>query len=141
MVTVVLYHPPTPSGHPMATRMFLLCRASRPTIMRVRRTLSDIEIERYGIPKLKATEFQVLVPGREVREMSVIIPIAMSTTLVQSVAAGSRRTWMRTHRGKVHEAGESNSPKLHGVDHVATIELWGGVNVTKTPGLRTQDQV
>jgi len=98
--------------------------------------LSDIKIKRYGIPKLKATEFQVLVPGREVWEMSVIIPIAMSMTLVQSVTASSWRTWMCTHRGKVHEAGERNSPKLHGVDHVATIELWVGVNVTKAPAAR-----
>jgi len=77
MVTVVLYHPPSPPGNPIATRTFLLCTTSRPTIMRVRRTLRVIEIERYGMAKLKETALQILVPGREVRWMSVMIPIAM----------------------------------------------------------------
>ena len=32
---------------------------------------------------------------------------------------------MRTHRAKVHEAGEGNDPKVSGVDYVATVELQG----------------
>jgi len=123
MVTVVLYHPPTPSWDPMALRTFLLCRTSRPTIIRVRRTLSEIEIERYGTAKLKVTEFQILVPGREDRRMNVMVPIAILGTLTQGIATGSQISRMRTDRGNVHEAGEGNYPELHGVDHVATIEL------------------
>ena len=67
-------------------RTFLLCRTSRPTIMRVRRTLNEIEIERYGMAKLKVTDFQILVPGREDRRMNVMIPVAILSTLGQGIA-------------------------------------------------------
>ena len=30
---------------------------------------------------------------------------------------------MRTQRSKVHEAGESDSPEVRGVDDIATVEL------------------
>jgi hypothetical protein len=50
----------------MAFLMFLLCRMSRPTIISVRRILSEREIEKYGRPKLMATEFQMLLSGCEV---------------------------------------------------------------------------
>ena len=63
---MALYNPLIPTGAPMAERMFLLCRASRMTIIRVRRTLSEIEIEKYGRPKLMAIEFQMLLLGCEV---------------------------------------------------------------------------
>ena len=32
---------------------------------------------------------------------------------------------MRTKRTKEHEEGEGDDPKVHGVDHVATIKLGG----------------
>ena len=54
MVTTALYNPVTPVEVPIAFRMFLLCRMSRPTIIRVRRILREIEIEKYGTPKLEA---------------------------------------------------------------------------------------
>jgi len=91
--------------------------------MKVRMTLSEIEIERYGTAKLKVTEFQILVPGREDRRMNVMIPVAILSALGQSIATGSWMTRMRTDGGNVHEAGEGNRPKLHGVNHVAAIEL------------------
>jgi len=34
-----------------------------------------------------------------------------------------RELKIRTHRGKVHEAGEGHDPEVHGVDHVTTVEL------------------
>ena len=47
MVMIALHNPPIPAI-PMALRMVLACKMSRITIMRVRRTLSDSEIEKYG---------------------------------------------------------------------------------------------
>ena len=49
MVTITLYNPLFPVS-PMEVRMSLECRTSRTVIMRVRRTLSDSEIEKYGRP-------------------------------------------------------------------------------------------
>ena len=49
MVTMTLYNPPIPVP-PMEARMSLAWSISRMTIMRVRRTLSDNEIEKYGRP-------------------------------------------------------------------------------------------
>ena len=50
MVTMAAHNPPIPAI-PMAVRVFLACRMSRMTIMKVRRILSAIEIEKYGRPK------------------------------------------------------------------------------------------
>ena len=46
-----LYRPPIPARAVAGVRVLLLCRISRMMIMRVRRTLSEIEIEKYGILK------------------------------------------------------------------------------------------
>ena len=48
MVTMVLYNPLIPVGASVVARMLLLRRMSRTIIMRVSRTLSESEIERYG---------------------------------------------------------------------------------------------
>jgi len=34
---------------------------------------------------------------------------------------------MRTHRTEVHEAWEGDNPAVHGMDHVAAIELKGRI--------------
>ena len=47
MVTMALDNLPDPAI-PIAARMFRVCRMSRMTIMRVRRTLSESEMEKYG---------------------------------------------------------------------------------------------
>ena len=52
MVTMAVYNPPAPPEAPIAFRMFLLCRMRRVTIMRLRRILSEREIEKYEVPKL-----------------------------------------------------------------------------------------
>ena len=49
--------------------------------MRVRRTLSETEIERYGIPKSKVEEIQMLLLRCEDRRMRLM-------TSVHGVAAG-----------------------------------------------------
>ena len=48
MVLTALHNPPLPVS-PIAVRKFLACRVSRMTVIRVRRTLSESEIERYGM--------------------------------------------------------------------------------------------
>ena len=48
MVVIVLYNPPIPAVDPVAARTFLPYRTSRTVIMRVRRMLSESEIERYA---------------------------------------------------------------------------------------------
>ena len=116
----VLYSPPTLAG---VVRTFLLCRTSRATIMRVRRTLTVTEIEKYGILKLKATDFQMRLSGREDQRMSAMMPIATSKMLVQSADASLWRTQTRTHRAKVHDGGDDDDPKVHRIGYVATIEL------------------
>ena len=92
------------------------------TINRVRRTLSETEMERYGTPKLMAAEVQMLLCGRESWYMNTV-PIARLIVSVQSVAGGLRRTRVRTQRGKEHEGREGDDPDIPGVDYVATIEL------------------
>ena len=57
------------------------------TIIRVRRTLSAIEIEKYGRPKFTAAAFQKVLFGCEVRNVRVI-PIAVSR---QSAPESRRR--------------------------------------------------
>ena len=47
IVTMALHDPPIPAP-PMAVQTFLVCRTSRMTIIRVRRMLSESEIEKYG---------------------------------------------------------------------------------------------
>ena len=49
MVTMTMYNPLIPP-FPVEVRMLLVCKMSRTTIMRVRRMLSDSEIEKYGRP-------------------------------------------------------------------------------------------
>jgi len=49
MVAMVLYTPPNPAEDFVATRLFLLRRTSRTTIMMVRRTLSESVAEWYAI--------------------------------------------------------------------------------------------
>jgi hypothetical protein len=122
----------------MAARMFLLCRTSRMTIMRVRRTLSETEIEKYGRPKLMATEFQMLLFG-----LRGLVDEHDTHRYINDVSPERCRRFVensiRTHRGKVHEAGEGDDPEVHGVDYVATIELGGGAGVRHL-GERTQHQ-
>ena len=50
MVTMASHNPQIPVI-PMAMRTLLVCRTSRMTIIRVRKMLSEIEIDRYGISK------------------------------------------------------------------------------------------
>ena len=52
-----------------------------------------------------------------------MIPITISKTSALHVAAGLRRTKMRTQRTKVHEAGEGDDPAVPGVYNVAAVEL------------------
>lgn len=60
MVITDLYSPVLLFGSPMAFRIFLRWRRTLATIMSVRRTLSDTEIEKYGMPMLAAREFHML---------------------------------------------------------------------------------
>jgi len=117
MVTTALYNPVSPEGAPIAVRTFLLCRASRITIMSVRRTLSESEIEKYERPKLTATESQMLLFGCEDRCMSMI-PVAVSTTSLAQSAADVWKNRARTQGTEIH-----NDPGVHGMDNVAAIEL------------------
>ena len=55
IVATALYNPPSPAGDPEATRTILTCKASRMTIMRVRRTLSETEIATHGMLRSKTT--------------------------------------------------------------------------------------
>jgi len=62
MVAMVLYSPLIPTGDPVAARTFLPCRTSRTTIMRVRRMLSDNEIEMYGRVERDTTDNSDRIP-------------------------------------------------------------------------------
>ena len=70
MVMMNLYIPLIPTRDPVAARTLLPYRTSRMMIVRVRRTLSETEIER----------FKMLIPTISVPriwEMSVAIPVPM----------------------------------------------------------------
>jgi len=116
MVTMVLHNLLVPVGDPMAARTALSCRMSRMTIMRVRRTLSDTEIERCGRMNLRS-------PHPQEWEASIAIPIAISITLAQSTAASLWRTHRRTDSGKVQKAGEGNGPGIPAVYYITAIKL------------------
>ena len=77
MVAIVLYNPLIPAGDPVAARTLLPCRMSRPTIMRVRITLSESEIEMYGIPGQMCLDAKIGYTDS--------IPIAVLPTLALSV--------------------------------------------------------
>ena len=84
IVTLALYNPPL-SVPPMTVRTFLAYRMSLMTIMRVRRTLSESEIEKYGIVA------QLLPIDTEPGWSRHIIPITTLMTLALGVAARSWR--------------------------------------------------
>ena len=94
------------------------------TIIRVRRTLSEIETETNGMLKLKAIPPAVL-PHLQAREMAIMKPDAALTTLARGIVNSLWRTRIRTHGGKEHERGESDDPEFIGVDYVAAIQLGG----------------
>ena len=88
MVTIALYDLLLPAVAPMALRIFLICRISRTTMMSVRRTLSETEIEKYGTPNLNIEEgFRMPLPGCAVLYMSRM-PITISVASTVSVAIG-----------------------------------------------------
>ena len=121
MVTMALHNPPIPVI-PRAVRVFLACRTSRMTITRVRRTLSETEIERY------ATAGQKEPYTSGARWMSMV-PTTILSTLALSATACSGRTRVPTYRAEVHKAGEGNDPEIHRVDNVTTIELGEGLGL------------
>jgi len=122
MVETALYSPLIPAADPVAARMFLPCRASRTTIIRVRRMLSETEIERYGTPNWENLGSMPLAHGC-CRKYSITIPIPILIALAQSIAEGLWGGRMRTKRGKVQEAGKDDRPEVCGVDDVATVDL------------------
>ena len=62
IVIMALYNPPIPPGVPRTARTALQCKTSRMTIMRVRRMLSETEIEKYGSPRLVTVGTRVANP-------------------------------------------------------------------------------
>ena len=84
--------------------------------MRVRRTLSESETEKYARPG------QLLLDRAAVWKVNKM-PIAILSTLALSVAVSLWRTQIRTHGAEVQEARESNGPEVLGVDNVTTIKL------------------
>lgn len=86
-------------------------------IMRVRSTLSESEIERHAILDQRLFVTHSLVV------QIVSMPITMSPTLALRIASDRGEIETPTERGKVHEAGEGDSPEVRGVDYVATIDL------------------
>jgi len=87
MVETVLCNLLIPARDPVAMRTFLACRMSRMTIIRVRRTLSETETERYAIPNPES-------PRRETGpcpldwKYSVTIPVPTLMGLVRNIATG-----------------------------------------------------
>lgn len=52
-----------------------------------------------------------------------MVPITTVMTLVQSFLADWYGLQIRTHRCKVHETGESDDPRIHGIYYMAAVEL------------------
>ena len=77
------------------------------TIMRVRRTLSESEIERHA-----RLDQRFFVTHSLVVQI-VNIPIAISLKLALRIIGVRGETETPTERGKVHEAGEGDSPEVH----------------------------
>ena len=116
MVTIVLYNLLIPFGDPTAARTDLSCRTSRVTIMRVRRTLSATEIERFGRMNLTSPHPQEWVA-------IIVILVAILTLSAQDTVAGLWRTQRRTQSGKVHKAGEGDDPEVPAKYYITTIKL------------------
>ena len=136
MVAMVLYNPAIPARDPVVARMFLPCSTSRVTIMRVRRTLSETEIERCGRVRLS-------LPHPQEWEASTAIPVPTFVVSTHSTTTSSRRRHIHTHGGKVHEAGEGDGPEIPAEDYETTVKLeelaldsWAGgsrIEQTKRP--------
>ena len=88
--------------------------------MRVRRTLSESEIERHA-----RLDQRFFVTHSLVVQI-VSIPIAISLKLALRIIGVCGETETPTERGKVHEAGEGDSPEVHGENYVATVDLGVG---------------
>ena len=82
MVAMVLYNPPIPVQDPVATRTALPCRTSRRTIIRVRVTLSDTEIEKSVIMGT-VTDAQPEITNR--RPIATLLTLALSVTAVRGI--------------------------------------------------------
>ena len=105
MVAMVLYNLLILGGDPIIAQIFLSCRTSRMTIIRVRRMLSETEVERLGRVKMVLPHPQDLVA-------STMTPVTTLTALAQSIAAGLWRTHIHTHITNIHEAGEGDGPEV-----------------------------
>ena len=116
MVAMDLYNPPIPAGDPVAAQIFPPRMTSRTTIIRVRRTLSESEIERYA--RLDQTP---IVTRSSVGHIDKT-PIAISSALALS-ATSIRREQIHTHGTEVHEKGEGSDQKVLGVECIASVEL------------------
>jgi len=86
MMDTVLHNPLIPTADPVTARICLPCRISRMTIIRVRRTLSETEIERYGIPKWGNKGVDQANPWDW--KYIAMIPIPTLMALVQRAAVG-----------------------------------------------------
>ena len=119
IVTMALYNPPP--GAPMTARMLLSCRASRRTIIEVRRMLSETEISRYIRPEpwVKGGSSSAHVSQGETTRTKMPIPVWMGLAGVTTLWG----TQLRTQGGDVHGTGDDDDPEIHGVDYVATVEL------------------
>ena len=84
MVAIVLYNPLILPEDPVAARKFFPCRTSRTTIMRVRITLSESEIERYGrVGQTSASSWSFMIGsffmiGKQIARMPITI-LSMQT--------------------------------------------------------------
>jgi len=87
MVEIVLYNLLIPARVPVAVRTFLACRMSRMTIIRVRRTLSETEIERCTTPNLENPRTEKASSALYWKH-SVTIPIPTLIGLVRSIEVG-----------------------------------------------------
>ena len=94
MVATATYNPLIPYGDPVAVRTLLLLRKSRRTITKVRRTLSETEIEIHGTLYLRRRMPQVLLTGCDIW-WTTRIPVPKLEALAQNVTVG---LWRNTYQ-------------------------------------------
>ena len=98
---------------------------SRTTIMSVRRTLSETEIE-YEVPTLMVSSPQMVQSGFETWYQTSKIPIAVPAASAEKATVSLRMNKEPTERAEVEQAGKSDGPVVHGVNHVTPVELAEG---------------
>ena len=124
-MAIVVYTPPTPGEAPIALRIDLLCHTSRAIIMRVRRTLSARDIERYANTVESEDRGEMACPADPSADRGsswmYMTPSTVQATSAEGVSTSIAIIRMRTNSSEICETWEENDGIVHAVNNTASM--------------------